>query len=205
MTRQFRAFALAFLAVSTMASPAMAHTFGAWGAGFPQGFLHPMLGLDHILAMVGVGFWAGQLGGRARLSNHVVWLVPLSFVTAMILGGALGLSGVDLPAVELGIGGSVVLLGMLIALRTRMPLRYSMGSVAAFAIFHGFAHGAEAPEAADPVMYCVGFIMATALLHGIGIGLSWGTGKLLPNGADRVVGGLTGLLGLGILFNMIGI
>ena len=199
MTRHFRAFALAFLAVSTLASPAMAHTFGAWGAGFPQGFLHPMLGLDHILAMVGVGFWAGQLGGRA------MWLVPLSFVTAMILGGALGLTGFNLPAVEFGIGGSIVLLGMLIALRTRLPIRYSMGSVAVFAIFHGFAHGAEAPEAADPMMYCVGFITATALLHAIGIGLSWGTGKLLPNDANRVVGGLTGLLGLGILFEVISI
>src|SRR5512147_72641 len=70
MTRHFRAFALSVLAVSSLASPAMAHPFGAWGAGFPQGFLHPMLGLDHILAMVGVGFWAGQLGGRA------LWLVP---------------------------------------------------------------------------------------------------------------------------------
>ena len=193
MTRHFRALALAILAVSTLASPAMAHTFGAWGAGFPQGFLHPMLGLDHILAMVGVGFWAGQLGGRA------MWLVPLSFVTAMILGGALGLTGVNLPAVEFGIGGSVVLVGLLIAFRTRMALRYSMTSVAVFAIFHGFAHGAEAPEAADPVMYCVGLIMATALLHAIGIGLSRASDKLLPGGSDRVVGGLTGLLGLGIL------
>lgn len=196
MTRHFRAFALAVLAVSTLASPAMAHTFGAWGAGFPQGFLHPMLGLDHILAMVGVGFWAGQLGGRA------MWLVPLSFVTAMILGGALGLSGIGLPGVEMGIGGSIVLLGLLIALRTRMALRYSMASVAAFAVFHGFAHGAEAPEAADPVMYCVGFIMATALLHAIGIGLSGISTRLLPNGADRVVGGLTGLLGLGLLLGV---
>jgi urease accessory protein len=201
MTRHFRAFALAVLAVSTLASPAMAHTFGAWGAGFPQGFLHPMLGFDHILAMVGVGFWAGQLGGRA------MWLVPLSFVTAMILGGALGLGGLtlggfNLPAVEMGIGGSVVLLGLLIALRTRVALRYSMASVAAFAIFHGFAHGAEAPEAADPVMYCVGFIMATALLHAIGIGLSGISSRLLPSGADRVVGGLTGLLGLGLMFGV---
>jgi urease accessory protein len=194
MTRHFRAFALAFLAVATMASPAMAHTFGAWGAGFPQGFLHPLLGVDHILAMVGVGFWAGQLGGRA------MWLVPLSFVTAMVLGGMLGLGGVGLPAVELGIGGSIVLLGLLIAFQARMPLRYAMGTIAVFAIFHGFAHGAEAPEAADPVMYGAGFIMATALLHAIGVGLSRASGRLLPKGADRVVGGLAGLLGLGMLF-----
>ena len=193
MTRQFRAFALAFLALSTIASPATAHTFGAWGAGFPQGFLHPTLGLDHVVAMVGVGIWAGQLGGRAQ------WLVPLSFVAAMILGGALGLGGIGLPAVEFGIGGSIVLLGLLIALRSRLPLGYSMGTVAAFAIFHGFAHGAEAPEAADPVMYCIGFVIATALLHALGVGLSRiGDGRL-PAGATRLVGGLTGLFGLGLL------
>jgi urease accessory protein len=194
MTRQFRAFALAFLALTTIASPAMAHTFGAWGAGLPQGFLHPLLGLDHVVAMIGVGIWAGQLGGRA------LWLVPLSFVGAMVLGGALGLGGVVFPAVEFGIGGSIVLLGLLIALRSRMPLHFSMGTVAAFAVFHGLAHGAEAPEAADPVMYCVGLLLATALLQAIGVGMSRLGARLLPAGTDRVVGGVAGLLGLGLLF-----
>ncbi|HWT99674.1 MAG TPA: HupE/UreJ family protein, partial [Terriglobales bacterium] len=97
-----------------LAMPAEAHTFGAWGAGFPQGFLHPLLGLDHELAMIGVGFWAGQIGGRAR------WLVPLAFVAAMVMGGLLGLAGIVLPGIELGIDASILLLGMLIALRSRL-------------------------------------------------------------------------------------
>jgi urease accessory protein len=184
-----------------LAAPAEAHTFGAWGAGFPQGFLHPLLGLDHELAMVGVGFWAGQIGGRAR------WLVPLAFVAAMIVGGVLGLAGVTLPGVELGIGASILLLGILIALRSHLPLAVSMGSVAAFAIFHGMAHGAEAPEAAAPLLYCLGFILATAMLHAIGIGLAAGLEqarrlRLAPRQSDRLVGMATGLLGLGLLLDL---
>ena len=184
-----------------LAAPAEAHTFGAWGAGFPQGFMHPLLGLDHELAMVGVGFWAGQIGGRAR------WLVPLAFVAAMMAGGVMGLAGIILPGIELGIGASILLLGMLIALRSRLPLSVSMGGVAAFAIFHGIAHGAEAPEAASPVLYCLGFILATALLHLAGIGLAAGrvqarSLRLVPRQSDRLIGVATSLLGAGLLLDL---
>jgi len=189
------------LSVLLLAAPAEAHTFGAWGAGFPQGFMHPLLGLDHELAMVGVPFWAGQIGGRAR------WLVPLAFVAAMMLGGLLGLAGIMLPGIELGIGASILLLGMLIALRSRLPLSVSMGSVAAFAIFHGMAHGAEAPEAAAPLLYCLGFILATALLHAAGVGLATGLEqarrlRLAPRQSDRLIGMITGLFGLGLLLDL---
>jgi len=196
------AAAMAFaLPAVLLAAPAEAHTFGAWGAGFPQGFMHPLLGLDHELAMVGVGFWAGQLGGRAR------WLVPLAFVAAMTLGGLLGLAGIMLPGVELGIGASILLIGLLVALRSRLPISISMGSVAGFAIFHGMAHGAEAPEAASPLLYCLGFILATALLHMAGIGLAAGLEqarrhRLAPRHSDRLAGAATGLLGLGLMLNL---
>jgi urease accessory protein len=176
-----------------MTSPAFAHTFGAWGAGFPQGFMHPMMGADHMLAMTGVGFWAGRLGGRAT------WVVPLSFVAAMVLGGALGLSGLQLPMVEFGIAGSIVLLGVLIALRSRLPMMVSSGTVGAFAIFHGIAHGAEAPEAASPVLYCLGFLLATALLHAVGIGLAHLSSRVQLKGLDRMIGAGTAVLGLGLL------
>jgi len=189
------------LSVLLLAAPAEAHTFGAWGAGFPQGLMHPLLGLDHELAMVGVGFWAGQIGDRAR------WLVPLAFVAAMMLGGLLGLAGIMLSGIELGIGASILLLGMLIALRSRLPLSVSMGSVAGFAIFHGMAHGAEAPEAAAPLLYCLGFILATALLHVAGVGLATGLEqarrlRLAPCQSDRLIGMITGLLGLGLLLDL---
>jgi urease accessory protein len=189
------------LPVLLLAAPAEAHSFGAWGAGFPQGFMHPLLGLDHELAMVGVGFWAGQIGGRAR------WLVPLAFVAAMMLGGLLGLAGIMLPGIELGIGASILLLGTLIALRSRLPLSVSMGSVAGFAIFHGMAHGAEAPEAAAPLLYCLGFILATTLLHTAGIGLATGLEqarrlRLAPRQSDRLIGMTAGLLGLGLLLDL---
>ncbi len=178
-----------------LASPAFAHTFGAWGAGFPQGFMHPMLGLDHVLAMVGVGFWAGQTGGRA------VWAIPLSFVAAMMIGGALGLSGIHLPLVEFGIAGSIVLLGILIALRSRLPMMLGSGTVGVFAVFHGVAHGAEAPEAASPLLYCAGFVLATAMLHLIGIGLARFSSRVQVKGVERMIGAGTAMLGLGLMMS----
>lgn len=185
------------------AAPAEAHTFGAWGAGFPQGFLHPLMGLDHELAMIGVGFWAGQIGGRAR------WLVPLAFVAAMIAGGILGLAGTMLPGIEIGIGGSILLIGLLIILRSRLPLPASMTLVATFAICHGMAHGAEAPEAAQPLLYCLGFVLATALLHGIGLGIALALEQLsrrqlVPIWSQRLVGAITATLGLGLLLELWG-
>jgi urease accessory protein len=141
-----------------------AHTPGAAGAGLAEGFAHPLLGLDHLLAMVAVGLWAAQLGGRA------LWLVPLSFMTMMAVGGAVALTS-DLPAVELGILGSLVVIGALVAAAVRLPAALGATLVAFFAFFHGHAHGAEMPEAASAALYALGFVAATGLLHGIGVAL----------------------------------
>ncbi len=146
--------------------------------------------------MVAVGLWAAQRGGAA------LWALPAAFVTAMIGGGLLGMNGVDLPAVELGIAGSVIALGALIALQSRLPLAASVAAVALFALFHGHAHGAEMPEAAQPLLYGLGFALATALLHGTGVAAALAvrgrTGALLVRAAGALIGlGGVALVALG--------
>jgi urease accessory protein len=133
---------------------------------FLTGIEHPFSGLDHILAMVAVGLWAAQLGGRA------LWLVPLTFVVTMAVGGALGLLGLQLPMVELGIAGSLLVFGVLVALASRLPLAASMALVGLFALFHGYAHGAEMTAGSSALWYGPGFMLATAALHLSGIGVA---------------------------------
>lgn len=156
--------ATAFLACA--ASPAFAHT-GIGGSGFAAGFSHPLFGMDHLLAMLGIGVWGAQLGGRAA------WMVPASFVGVMVLGAVLALVGAPLPMVEFGIGGSVLVIGGLIAFGARMPLAAAMGLAGLFALFHGHAHGTELPGFAHPVAYGAGFVLATSLLHAAGFGIAW--------------------------------
>ena len=152
--------AAAVLAVLA-ASPAMAHT----GADLASGFAHPFSGLDHLLAMIAVGLWAAQSGGRA------VWLLPIAFPAAMALGAVAGAFGVALPAVEVGIALSVLALGVLVAFAVRLPAFGGAALVAVFAVLHGHAHGAEVPAAADPIAYGAAFILATVVLRLVGIGL----------------------------------
>ena len=142
--------------------------------GFVSGFLHPIGGLDHVLAMVAVGMLAALIGGRA------LWLVPASFLGAMVIGSALGFS---LPFVEFGIVASVVVLGAVVALAPRMPVTVAM-ALAAFGMFHGHAHGAEMPAAASAVLYGLGFVSATAALHLIGVGVGLASERL-AQGAGR--------------------
>ncbi len=142
--------------------------------GFDNGLFHPLTGLDHICAMIAVGLWAAQRGGRA------LWLVPLTFVSVMAFGGALGMSGIALPFVETGIVASVLILGVLIAAAVRLPLMASAAMVGLFALFHGFAHGAEMPDTASGLVYGIGFIAATAILHLCGIGLGCWRNDLPP-------------------------
>jgi urease accessory protein len=157
------ALALALLAaLAAAAVPAEAHTFGAAGSGLAEGFAHPLLGLDHLLAMVGVGVWAAQLGGESR------WAVPGAFVLVMALGGLIGAAGLHVPLVEFGVAGSVLVVGALIALGARPGTEPAMALVAAFAFLHGHAHGAEMPFAADVASYGLGFVAATVLLHAAG-------------------------------------
>ena len=144
-----------------------AHTGAGHTAGFLHGLGHPIGGLDHILAMLAVGIWAAQIGGRA------IWAVPATFVGVMIVGGVLGTSGVAVPFVEQGIVMSVLILGLLIAAAARLPLVTSAAIVGLFAVFHGYAHGAEMPGVASGLTYGTGFALSTALLHlcGIAVGV----------------------------------
>lgn len=173
-------------------SCAFAHSGAGQTSGILHGFAHPLSGLDHLLAMVMVGTFAFQLGGRA------IWLVPTTFVLVMALGGILGVFGVGLPFVELGIALSVVVLGCIVASRTRASTALSMGLVGLFAIFHGHAHGMEMPEGSVALSYAAGFMMATALLHALGIALGFGIAKAgerdVPFAAQSV-GGLAAVVG----------
>lgn len=165
-------------------------------SGFTHGFAHPIVGLDHVLAMVLVGVLAFQLGRRA------LWLVPLAFIGMMAVGGILGVNGINVPFVELGITLSVIVLGAAVALEIKAPVAIAAGLVGLFAIFHGHAHGAEIPESAGGLAYAGGFMIATALLHAVGVGLGLVIGKIsqrAPSSVERVIGGASALAGLGIL------
>ena len=154
------------LAYVTILPVAEAHTFGSQGAGLMAGLTHPFVGLDHLLAMIAVGIWAGQLGARA------VWLIPLTFVSVMAAAATLASFGLLLPLMEPAIACSVLVLGLLIAGSVRLPTSVSALLVSLFAVFHGYAHGLELPQAASPILYGAGFVLATALLHGLGIGFA---------------------------------
>ncbi len=184
---------LAAAALLAGAAPAEAHTFGAHGAGLADGIAHPFAGLDHLLAMVAVGLYAAQSGGRA------LWLLPLSFVAAMAAGAVLGAVAGSLPAVELGIVGSVLVLGALVAFGRRLAAPLGAAVVGLFASFHGFGHGAEMPAAASALAYGAGFVAATATLHAAGVAaglvLTGGTGRL----ALRAGGGAIAAIGLALM------
>ena len=175
---------------------ALAHTGVGHASGFMHGFAHPISGLDHILAMVMVGVFAWQLGGRA------LWLVPAAFVLVMVVGGVLGVAGIDVPYVETGIALSVVVLGAVVALGVKAPVAMAMGLVGLFAIFHGHAHGAEMLEDAGGLAYAAGFMIATALLHAAGVGVGLLIGKVSESHGPAVVrtaGGAAAVAGVGLL------
>ncbi|MDZ7589367.1 MAG: HupE/UreJ family protein [Rubrivivax sp.] len=168
------------------AAPAWAHVQEGQAAGFLTGLLHPVSGLDHVLAMVAVGLWGAQLGAPA------IWLLPVTFPLVMAFGGFLGLVGVPLPGVEVGIAASAILLGAMVALQARPPLALAALLVAVFAVFHGHAHGTELPDGQSGLMYSVGFVVATGLLHAVGIGIGlvhrWSAGRLALRGLGAAVG-----------------
>ncbi|MES1156078.1 MAG: HupE/UreJ family protein [Pseudorhodoplanes sp.] len=175
---------------------AFAHVGVGDTSGFAHGFMHPVTGVDHVLAMVAVGVFAYQLGGRA------LWLVPGTFVLVMAAGGALGMAGIAVPYVETGIALSVVVLGAIIALGVKAPVAIAMGIVGLFAIFHGHAHGAEMPSDVGGAEYAAGFMLGTALLHAAGIALGfllgW-VGERYSQSIVRVAGALVSLAGVGLL------
>jgi len=162
-----------------------AHAGAGASGGFLSGLAHPVSGLDHIVAMVSVGLWGAQLGRPA------IWLLPVTFPLVMAVGGFLGLVGVALPGVEIGIALSAVALGAMVMLAARPPLPVAAMLVACFAIFHGYAHGAELPRGGDGLLYSLGFIIATGALHicGIAIGVihRWPWGRVALRGAGAGV------------------
>lgn len=188
----------AFLAASVALVPTAAYAHVGVGDthGLAHGFLHPMSGVDHVLAMVAVGVLAAQLGGRA------LWAVPCAFVGMMIVGGALGMYGVAVPFVETGIGLSVVALGLAVAFGFSLPVVAATTLVGFFAIFHGHAHGAEMPDTSSGLSYGAGFVLATAILHiaGVALGLAVGKGETTyGRRITQVAGGAMALAGVAIL------
>ena len=185
---------IAAISLTVLATSVAAHTGEGINSGFASGFWHPILGWDHVVAMVAVGLWGAFLGMPA------IWLLPVVFPLVMAVGGALGIIGLPLPAVETGIALSGVVLGLLIAFAVRAPLWVAAVIVAVFAIFHGHAHGTELPEAFSPYGYAVGFVVGTGLLHLAGIGFGFLTKSGAGTAAVRGVGGLIALVGAAFLF-----
>jgi urease accessory protein len=194
MRRTLLATALVLVPSLALAHPGLpGHTHD-----LANGFLHPLGGIDHVLAMVAVGLFAAQLGGRA------LWLVPASFVAMMTAAGLAAMSGVGLPLTEVGIAASIIVLGGAIALRLSMPITAAMALVGFFAMFHGYAHGLETPETASGLLYGLGFIAATAMLHGLGIGIGLAVGRLdTGHGRQlvRIAGSAAAVIGVVLLTN----
>lgn len=188
--------AILALLLMLLPSAAFAHPGHGEAIGFVSGFMHPVGGLDHVLAMVAVGVFAFVLGGRA------LFLVPAAFVGMMVVGFLLGVGHVDLPFVELGIALSSVVIGAAAAWGKPMPVAAAMALVGTFAIFHGHAHGTEMPATAQGVEFAAGFIAATALLHLAGIVATFGVAKLTQRFGKplaRLAGAAFAIGGLGIL------
>lgn len=178
------AFSIA-IAVTYSAAPALAHSGAGYGGGFVAGFTHPILGWDHVAAMVAVGLWGAFLGSPA------IWILPVVFPLIMAFGAVVGILGIPLPAVEIGIALSAVVLGLMILFAARPPIWVAAIIVGAFAVFHGYAHGTELPATANAFAYAVGFVISTGLLHLIGIGFGllakWPAGRMAVRGAGAFI------------------
>jgi urease accessory protein len=195
--RNFSVLCVSGVALALTSTPAVAHTGTGLAGGFVAGFAHPLTGLDHLLAMICVGLWGAFLG------RPLIYALPVIFPGVMVLGAALGMFAVPVPTVEIGVALSVLVLGVCIALSLRAPVWVACVIVAAFGIFHGYAHGRELPSAADPAGYSVGFVLATGMLHlaGISIGLL----NDIPHGVrvTRSLGGAIGVAGGWFLYRAV--
>ena len=184
-----RGAALALAALAAWPQAAFAHAQTGASSGFFTGFLHPISGPDHVLAMIAVGIWGAQLGSPA------IWVLPVAFPMVMSVGGMLALLGVPLPGVEYGIAASALLLGVAVTFETSLPLGIAAALVGFFAIFHGHAHGSELPAGQSALFYSAGFGVATGVLHAAGIAIGtvhrwrWGRAALRAAGAGIAGGG----------------
>jgi urease accessory protein len=176
------------IAILALAQPAFAHEQAGVAGGLASGLLHPLTGIDHLIAMVAVGIWGAQLGAPA------IWVLPITFPLMMAFGGVLGVMRIPLPMPEAAIALSALVLGAAVAARLRVPFAIAAVVVGAFAIFHGHAHGSELPSAANPLAYGVGFVVATGLLHLCGIAIGtlsrWPAGEQLIRGLGVAIAAL---------------
>jgi len=188
---------MALGAAALCSNPVSAHMGTGLRGGFTSGFLHPLSGFDHLLAMVSVGLWGAFLG------RPLIYVLPVVFPAMMVAGAILGMFAVPLPPVEIGIALSVLVLGGCIAWPIKAPVWVASLVVAVFAVFHGYSHGKELPSAADPVGYSAGFVLATGILHVAGICLGFLNAR--PGGvvATRSVGGIITMLGVWFLYRAI--
>jgi urease accessory protein len=193
MMRRIACTASLAILATVFSTAAFAHPGDHSHFGFAAGFAHPLTGLDHLLAMVAVGLWASQLGGRA------LWLLPLTFPVVMAAGAALGLSGVTLPWVEIGITASVLVLGAAVALTYRPTLAVSLPLIGLFALLHGYAHGVELPVQTSALGYCAGFVVATLALHLAGLAIGLAANRLPVRFAARTAGGAIAAVGAVLL------
>jgi urease accessory protein len=176
---------LTLIAILGFSGLAYAHTGESAVGGFISGLMHPVVGPDHVIAMVAVGLWGAFLGVPA------IWLLPVVFPLVMAFGGIMGILGIPVPAVEIGIAVSAIALGALIAFAARPPIWIASIIVGIFAIFHGHAHGTELPEAANPLAYSIGFVLATGILHASGIALGlltkWPAGRVAVRSGGVII------------------
>jgi urease accessory protein len=191
--RASRAPALLPLLLVLVPGHAAAHVTGVAG-GFAGGFAHPLTGPDHFLAMLAVGLWGAQMGGRS------VWMLPVAFPLIMTMGGIAGMAGLPMVGVETGVAVSVLVLGLSIAMVWQPPEPVPLILIGIFAVFHGYAHGVELPSAADPAAYAVGFVLATGLIHILGIALGLVLNRPLRG---RLTQGLGALIAAGGIYFLV--
>jgi len=199
MKRLLSLLVLALSASSAMAHPAIFHSESLSSAA-QAGFFHPFTGLDHLLVMIAVGLWAVQMSER---DSRALWLLPLSFVSSMILGAMLGISGIHLAVVESGILASIVILGASLGMAWCPPVWIAALFVGACGLCHGYAHGSEMGAGMIPALFLMGMVAATSFLHALGVG----GGLLLRNNrfllCSRIAGGLLVAFGVYNFFTAI--
>lgn len=178
---------------------AAAHDGTGLAGGFGPGFLHPLAGADHMLAMIAVGLWGAFLG------RPLIIALPVLFPGMMAIGAGAGMAGLPLLLVEAGIAASVVTLGLLVAFAAKPPVWIACAVVGMFGLFHGYSHGVELPSAADPIGYTTGFVLCTGLLHVTGIAI--GGIRTVHHGSTalRAGGGLIAACGIFFLIKAPGL
>lgn len=188
-----RLAALVGLIALILPQVAAAHITSTGSGGFTAGFEHPLSGYDHFLAMFSVGLWGAQMGGRR------VWSLPVTFPMIMVLGGVVGILGLPVPGIEIGIALSIIVLGLAIAAHWKPAEWVSLAIIAVFGFYHGYAHGAELPMAADPADFAIGFVLATGFIHVIGVGVGLVLEPIRKGQISRLLGAVTAVIGVGFL------